>query len=329
MRKKAQKIPISIIVCAKNEADNIRENLPYVLEQNYPAYEVVVVDDFSTDNTLAELETLSKEYTHLKVIKAINESPGKKAALKWGIQNANYNYLLLTDADCKPASKQWISEMASNFSTSKQIVIGYGPFYKNKGFLNKIFRYEALMVATHYFSMALRGMPYMAVGRNVAYKTKIIERKEGKQIDIPSGDDDLFLNPRLTSKNVAVEMSPQSFMYSKMENDWKTWYRKKIRHNSTAKYYRWQHKLVLLLFHSSQFLFYTLLTILCFRQQYALFVISMFLVRLMTQYYIMYRVTQKIGERDLVRFIPLLDFIYYLFYFIFIPFLHRKQMKWK
>jgi hypothetical protein len=93
--------------------------------------------------------------------------PGKKLSITLGVKGAKFEHLILTDADCRPASRNWLKSIAENFSNEKQIVLGYGPYKKEKGFLNRLIRFDTTWIGMNYFSMALAKLPYMGVGRNL------------------------------------------------------------------------------------------------------------------------------------------------------------------
>jgi glycosyltransferase involved in cell wall biosynthesis len=193
--------PVSIIICAKNEADNLNYNLPLFLNQNYPEFELILINDCSIDGTLEVLENFKKSSSiPVKVVNVeANEQfwGSKKYALTLGIKAATHNHLLFSDADCKPKSANWISEMVSHFSDTKHIVLGYGSYKRIKhSFLNKLIRFETLLTAIQYFSYSKLGIPYMGVGRNLAYTKELFFKNNGfvSHMKLRSGDDDLFIN---------------------------------------------------------------------------------------------------------------------------------------
>ena len=204
--------PVSVIICARNEADNLDNYLPVILSQDYPDYEVIVVNDCSTDNSDIILKKYLEQYPQLR-ISTIKEdkkfSHGKKLAVTIGIKAAKYDRLLFTDGDCKPESNQWLSLMAANFSADTSIVLGYGGYFPQPGLLNKYIRYDTLMIALQYFSFALCKIPYMGVGRNLAYKRSLFYAGKGfsTHFHLASGDDDLFVNENATKTNTAIELS--------------------------------------------------------------------------------------------------------------------------
>ncbi len=240
---KLKRIPVSVIVCAKNEEENVRKFIPLLAEQDYPDFEIVLIDDASSDGTLDLFEEFEQRYANVRLVKVENNEAfwgNKKYALTLGIKAARKEYLLFTDADCRPASKDWIKEMTSRFTMQKTFVLGYGAYERQKGFLNKLIRFETVLTAVQYFSWAKMGNPYMGVGRNLAYKREEFFNVNGfiDHMKIRSGDDDLFINQAATKKNTTVCYSPESFTYSEPKKSFKEWFAQKRRHVSTAKHYK-------------------------------------------------------------------------------------------
>jgi len=234
--------PVSVIICAKNEAENLKDFIPSILEQNYTDFEVILVNDASIDDTLEVMESFEKLDPRVRLVdvKNIEAFWGKKKyALTLGIKKAKNSALLFTDADCRPESNMWISEMASNFRDNKTIVLGYGGYLKNKGsFLNKLIRYETLLTAIQYFSFAKWGIPYMGVGRNLAYTSQEFYAQNGfaTHLHIKSGDDDLFVNQAGTEENTAITFNRASITRSIPKTSFSTWILQKRRHISTANF---------------------------------------------------------------------------------------------
>jgi len=240
---------ISVVICARNEAKNLERFLPLILEQNYPKFEVVVVNDCSTDHTEELLSELKVTYDKLRFTSIpLNEkfTHGKKLALTIGLKSAQYDYVLLTDADCYPASKGWLKTMAGNLGGDKEIVLGYGGYEKQKGLLNLIIRYETVFTAIQYLSFAIKGRPYMGVGRNLAYRKDLFFKSKGfaGHYHIASGDDDLFVNQHAMKINTSVEIDPESFTISLPKRKFGAWIRQKRRHLLAGNLYnrgsRWR-----------------------------------------------------------------------------------------
>lgn len=235
---------VSIVIAAKNELNNLKKHLPLLLEQNYPLYEIIIVSDNSTDGSNIFLENYSLSCPKLKIIKVTENTDtynSKKFALKTGIEAAKYPLILLTDADCFPASKNWVSEMSSYLSPDKDIVLGTSPFiYKKNSFLNDYQQFENITTAISYLFFALIKLPYMGVGRNVLYRKSTFLNEHGfKGIEkINGGDDDLFLQKIMTSKNTAVSLSKHSLVYTYPKASGKKYIQQKSRHYSVGSLYK-------------------------------------------------------------------------------------------
>ncbi len=325
---------ISVIICAKDESKNLKGNLPGILTQDYPDFEVIVVDDASNDDTPAVLEAFSKEYAHLNFITLSKEEsmlPGKKLPLSKGIQLAKNKFVLLTDADCKVTSSLWIKNMSNHFVGNRKVVLGYGPYKKYLGFLNKCIRFETVYTAMKYLSFTLRGLPYMGVGRNLAYGKPLFDRVGGFEShkEVMSGDDDLFINSVANSKNTTIEISPLTFMFSEPKRTWSDWFKQKRRHLTTGLKYKFSHKVLLGILSISHILFYVSFLVLLINFWRLDVVVGLFLIRLIAQIFIYSKVLRKLGEMDLLLLIPLLDFLYLCFYLTFAPTLViRKSNRW-
>jgi glycosyltransferase involved in cell wall biosynthesis len=291
---------ISVIVCAHNELENLKKLIPAILSQDYESFELLVVDDRSTDGTFSYFSSLYQSDSKFKIIK-IEKTPenfnSKKYALTKGIEAAIGEYLLLTDADCLPSSKNWIVEMGSRLNDKKDIVLGYSPYETKKGFLNLLIRYETLYTAMHYFSFALRGMPYMGVGRNVLYRKKLFLEKKGfeNHRHITGGDDDLFINAVVTKENVAICFHKTAHVVSIPKMDFQSWFIQKRRHLSVGSNYQIKHLVVLGLQMLVQVSFYPLVAIAMFIHFELAIVFLM--VRSLAFLLIFVLIARKLGEK--------------------------------
>jgi glycosyltransferase involved in cell wall biosynthesis len=245
--------PVSVIVCARNEADHLSKNLPLLLAQHYPApWELLVVNDASTDHSADLLQHFQQKHpTRLRIIQIPEKKQfGKKFALARGIEAAQYEHLLLTDADCAPTGTQWLAEMAAVLHSHPdvEIVTGYSPLRPDpKTGLNEWQRFETAFTATHYLSFAQAGLPYMGVGRNLAYKRSAYVSAGGftAHAHLASGDDDLLVNAVAHARNTRVCMAPESFMQTGAQPDWPSWFQQKKRHLSAGTVYRPLHRFLL------------------------------------------------------------------------------------
>lgn len=335
LKQTYSQIPVSIIVCAKNEAENLQEFIPLILKQDYPDFEVILINDASTDQTLEVMENFAAKDPRVNIVNVINNEAfwgKKKYALTLGIKKAKNNHLLFTDADCTPVSNLWIASMISNFQNEKSIVLGYGGYLKNKSFLSLLIRFETLLTATQYFSYTKWGIPYMGVGRNLAYTSEEFYLQNGfaTHLHLRSGDDDLFVNQAATSENTEICFDENSFTRSIPQPDYKSWYSQKRRHVSTASNYKMQHQLLLGTFYCSQISFWLLLFILLVFQIYWPLVISVLGVRLLIQYIVFWKIAQKLDEKDLVWMFPILEVtLIFSQLSIFISNLFSKPTHWK
>ncbi len=336
IKKRRKNIDISVIVCAKNEAENLKNFLPSIISQEYPSFEIVLINDASSDDTLEVMEAFSEKHSNIKIVDVKNTEAfwgNKKYALTLGIKASKYNHLLFTDADCKPLSKYWIKEMSSHFSNEKSIVLGYGAYSKTKkSFLNKLIRFETLITAIHYFSFANQGLPYMGIGRNLAYTKDEFFKANGyiSHIKVRSGDDDLFINQIASKTNTAMCVSNESITESIPETTLKDWFNQKRRHISTANYYKLKHKILLITIYTTNLLFWLFGFILLISLHYGLVVTMLFLMKLIFQYIIIGTSSKKLNEKDLLLLIPILEVFLIIFQLtIFINNLVSKPNHWK
>ncbi len=297
--------PVSVIITAKNEAENLKKFLPAVLEQDYPNFEVIVVNDGSEDETEIILADLKNKYPNLyftNISKNEKFTHGKKLALTIGIKAAKNEILLFTDADCQPVSKHWIAKMVRNFDEKTDFVIGYGGYFEQKGLLNKIIRSDTVMIALNYFSFALAGIPYMGVGRNMAYKKSLFFKVKGfaGQLNLLSGSDDLFVNKYANKHNLKTELSKESFTRSIPETKFKNWISQKSRHFTTAKHYKKIHKFLLFLEPFSRILFFISATILLIFKYLPSIVLPVILVRELLVLLIFIKTNKLFNEKHIL-----------------------------
>jgi len=329
-------IQISIIICAKNEAENLKKNLPLILNQEYPNFEVVLVNDSSSDDTLEIMKTFVANHSNIKLVDVkTNETfwGNKKYALTLGIKASTHDFLVFTDADCMPKSNKWLAHISGNFSNQKSIVLGYGAYAKKPySFLNKLIRFETLMTALQYFSYANLGYPYMGVGRNMAYRKDLFFNNSGfnNHMSVKSGDDDLFINEVANRINTSICFTEDSFTVSEPKTSFKDWILQKRRHISTAKFYKTEHKFFLGLFYTSQLLFWVLGALLLLLGYDWHWIVSLIALRFIVQFLCFTFTAKKLGELDLLILTPILEiFLITTQLSIFIANLISKPKHWK
>lgn len=251
---------VSVVVCARNEAANLQKHLPFLLQQQYPNFEIIVVDDASTDETAAVLSAFQRQNPRLLRILTLTDKTtiGKKRALAAGIAAAAGDWLLLTDADCQPVSEEWIATMMQARLPDTEIVLGYGAYRNNGTWLHRWVQWETIFTAIQYFSAAAIGDPYMGVGRNLLYKKALYHRVNGfsSHAHLPSGDDDLLVNAAATARNTAYCLHPDAWTISEPQATWAGWLRQKRRHASVGGQYRLRHQVALAALAVSYLVFY-------------------------------------------------------------------------
>ncbi len=331
-----KKFPISVIICARNEAENLRKNLPAVLSQKHENFEVVVVNDCSSDDTDEVLDALKKKYPHLRTTSIVPDSKfthGKKLALTIGIKASTHEWLVFTDADCRPVSDQWLNRLQDNFTDKNQLVLGYGAYETRKGLLNKYLQFDTLMIAVQYLSYAIAGIPYMGVGRNLAYRKSLFYKNKGfaSHYGLLSGDDDLFVNETATRENTAVEFHPDSHTLSIPELSWKAWFTQKCRHMSTSGRYKPKHIFLLGLEPLLRLVFYFTFCYLIVLKIHIVPTVSIFGIRLISQLLIMKLSMRRLSVSGILFLVPVFD-LFSLFINLYTHLANRfrrKPKRWK
>ncbi|MDY0077782.1 MAG: glycosyltransferase [Bacteroidales bacterium] len=336
---------VSVVISARNEFHNLEQFLPLILKQDYPDFEVVVVNDCSDDESSEFLDQLARENKKLKVVQltqSLNFFQGKKFPLSMGIKSAKNDLLLLTDADCYPENDQWIKQMMQAYQPKTEVLLAYGPYEKKPGLLNKIIRFDTLHIAMQYLSLALIGKPYMGVGRNLSYRKSLFLMNKGftSHYKISSGDDDLFISQVAKKRNTDVLISAENRMISIPKKTFSAWVRQKRRHLSTGFYYTFSIKFLLGMYAGSQLLFYAGFVALLVVTPFVIInphpyiyygtVVFVFLLRLISQWIVFSKAGQKLGEKGLFWIYPWAE----IFFVIFTPLLAvsnslAKKPKWK
>ncbi len=235
--------PVSVIVCARNEEENLKELVPLLLNQDHETYEVIVVLDRCFDESLAYMKSVEPQHDNLRTL-IVDYVPDqfhpKKFGLTLAIKGAKYDWVLLTDADCRPVSDQWVSGMSRYFTDQREIVLGYSPYFEEKGVLNAYIGYETFNTAFQYFSSARLGIPYMGVGRNLAYRKSLFLNNLGfgSYQSITGGDDDLFVQSHATRHNIGIALGAGLSVHSKPKRKWSEYLKQKKRHYSVSKFYK-------------------------------------------------------------------------------------------
>ena len=325
--------PASVIICAKNEAQNLQQNLKVVLIQQYKQYEVIVVNDQSDDDTADVLVEYYKRNPNLKIVNIPKEEQktlaGKKYALMKGLEVATFDTIVVTDADCRPYTTHWLAKMVGAYLDETKIVLGHSPYEKRSGFLNMLIRYENFVTALQYFGFAKLGLPYMGTGRNLSYKKELLKSFDGfeKTKNIMAGDDDLFVNAFANGKNTEVCIDKDAFTYTKPATTFSDWLSQKRRHLRSGFKYKIHHVAVLFLFALTSFMFYATFTYVAVNQELLKTSLAIFFGTLVLKLLSTFRVYRKLGYEDLPLLSPVLDVLYtgYLLLIFFLLLLKPKD----
>jgi glycosyltransferase involved in cell wall biosynthesis len=324
---------ISIIVAARNEYHNLQQLVPLILDQAYPDFELIIVNDRSDDESFDYLMELNKN--PLINVVFIDHLPdhvnSKKYALKLGIKAAKNDHLLFTDADCLPSSNEWINGMISSYKENTEIVLGFSPYQSAPGFLNALIRFETHFTGIQYLSSASNNKAYMGVGRNLSYRKNFFLSKKGfnEFLNITGGDDDLFVNKSATSTNTSVALKPGSTTISIPKKSWREYIKQKVRHMSVGKYYRSGDR-IFLGFFSFLHIFsgISLVGVLVY-DLYPIIFGTTFLISYILFMMNFWMLNKKSGSRFSLWLVPIIDVVYMFFYiFVGMRTLVTKKVEW-
>ena len=314
-----ENLPVSIVVVAKNEAHYLLKTLPELLNQDYPQFEVLVVNDNSNDETPQLVRDFQNRYPNLKLVdleSSVTNIKGKKFPLSLGLKAATYEHLLLTDADCLPASNQWIKLMARHFNNNTKIVLGFNSARKKIGFFNAFIRYDKLHQAIQYFSYCLAKIPFMGVGQNLAYTKSIFFNNKGfaSQNHLQFGDDDLFINQVATSTNCAIEYQEEAHTISRPNSNFSVWFLLKVFRSRTRKLYTYSNRFLLNFYHFLMTFSYVVLGFSIYftlnNLIYLSIVIAILLIKFTIQHVCFGLSAVKLNERGLIPYILVFDIIF-------------------
>lgn len=315
-------VPVSIVIVAKNDAHILINTLPELLNQDYPQFEVVVVNDNSKDETAQLVVDFQNRFSNLKLLNlesSVTNIRGKKFPLSLGIKAANYDYVLLTDADCLPASNQWIRLMAQHFSDTTQIVLGYNRIRKKIGFINSLIRFDRLHQAIQYFSYCLARMPFMGMGQNLAYTKTIFFKNKGfaYQNHLQFGDDDLFINRVATAQNCAMEYAKEAHTISRFGANFGHWLSLKVFRRKTRKLNTKPKRFLLNFYHFLITFFYIALGFAVYftinNIIYLSVVLGIIMIKFIVQYICFGIAAKKLDEKSLIPNILLYDIFFAFF----------------
>ena len=311
--------PVSVIICSKNNMLGLQKLIPQLLKQKYPNFEIVVVNDHSTDETEKYLNSFTNP--KLKIINFLSKKKfdGKKEALSLGIENAKNEWILLTDSDCLPNSEYWIlSMMNAENSLNNSVILGIGYYEQKKSILNKIIQWDTLLIAIQYLSFAKIGKAYMGVGRNIAYKKSLFKKVGGfkSHEKIASGDDDLWIQSLPEDTNIGIQLDLGGTTISEPKENFKDWLNQKSRHLSTGIHYKKSHLVLLGLFQFSVLIFYFLPSFLIHQKIFLNYLLAIIIIKFFIQFQIFYKLSLKLKFNRFNLFFLPFEFLWVLLGFV-------------
>lgn len=317
--------PVSIVLCARDAYEYLVELIPALLNQDYPDFEIVVVNDCSDDETEEYLKDLERKELRVKPVQLkqhLNFFNGKKFPLSMGIKSAKNDLIVFTDCNCMPVNDQWLRSVVNRYNTRTEIVIGYSPYVQKKSLLNRIIRFDALQNGLLYLSAALNRHPFMGVGKNLSYRKELFYRNNGfiSHYTTTVGEDDLFISQVATKKNTEVLIDAENVILTTPTSNFKLWMRQKSCRYSTVSKYNTRARLSLSLFYISQFFFYTsFIALLCLPPAFSIvngavfyipILVFLFLLRFGSQFIIYHNASKRLGEKGLLAGLLVYDFMF-------------------
>ena len=322
--------PVSVVVCARDAYEDLTELIPTLLSQDYPNFEVVVVNDCSDDETEEYLKDLERREPRVKPVQLrqhLNFFNGKKFPLSMGIKSASNDLLILTDSNCRPTSNQWLRSVVNHYDHGTEVVIGYSRYRHTGGLLNLLMRFDALQNGILYLSYALAGKPFMGIGKNLSYRQRLFFRNKGfiSHYTMAAGDDDIFIGQVATKKNTRVQIDAENTIECIPTTSPSAWIRERKQRYSTIPMHHWSVRGLLALHFWSQFLFYASFIALFFMApafsigtnvHYAVYYFPtlavLFLLRYISQLILYRGASKRLGEHGLIMGLILLDFLFAL-----------------
>ena len=329
-RKKRPKLdeelePVSVVICARNAYEYLTELIPALLSQDYPDFEIVVVNDCSDDETEEYLKEITRQEPRVKPVQMkqhLNFFYGKKFPLSMGIKSAQNDLIILTECSCMPTNDKWLRSVVNCYGNNTEVVIGYSPYVQKKGLLNKLIRFDALQQGLLYLSSTLAGHPYMGIGKNLSYRKELFFRNKGfiSHYTTSVGDDDLFINQVAKKRNTEALIDAENTIQATPTQSFRLWMHQKSSRYSTISKYNTRARLMLSLFYVSQILFYTtFIALLCLKPAFSIasstvsyipILVFFFLLRFGSQLFIYNKASKRLGEKGLLPGLIVYDFLF-------------------
>lgn len=305
----SKKIPVSVIVYSKNQAKELLHLIPALLNQNYYMFELVVVNNASSDQTPELLKEFEMLYPNVKAVNVINNEAfwgSKKYALTLGIKAAKHEYLLLINAEDIVLSNDWMLQMASHFTLNKTLVLGGAAYAPEKGFFNKYLRFDLLMSQLQQFSWIKIGSPFAVRVENVGFKKQVFFDVNGfiNHMNQVNHTNELFFNEAVHVKNIAVCDQPHFFLQIPTPENSTSFFKMKKEQRRLLSKLSFGTKFRVQFFYLSTFLFYVTAIILLILQVEWVLVSSLMAFKFLFTWVILGKAMQKFVQKDLIWMLP-------------------------
>ncbi|GAB4402416.1 MAG: glycosyltransferase [Bacteroidia bacterium] len=304
---------VSVVIPARNEAAHLAHCLGTVLHQDYPGdrYEVILVNDHSTDATLPIAWAMTDRHPRLRVLNLAEEGINayKKAALAAGIAAARGEIIVQTDADCE-VGPDWLRTMVGHFGPRTGLVSGPVQLLYEDTWLGRFQALESMgLVALGAGSMAA-GRPNMCNGANLAYRRAAFEDAGGFGTDaVASGDDELLLQRirRLGTYDLRFAKCREAVVTTRTQPDWASLKAQRLRWVSKVRAYLDRRiNVVQLVSYLAFWGFPVLLVLGLYDSSYLLLLGELFLLKVAVDFVLMYQAARFFHTFRLLNdFLPL------------------------
>lgn len=247
LRSKWLKIPYSektlaaddflatVVVPVRNEAANIKTLVDSILASNQTGgrYELLIIDDHSDDNTAAFVIGIAKTHQHIHLLKLPGDLEGKKAAITYGVSQANSQLIICTDGDGL-VGPHWLAHHKAAFSRGAKL--SFGPvllFGKEKSSVIDGLNLELSALVTTGAATLQLGKPTMINGCNYSFSKDAFEFVNGflGNESVPTGDDEFLLRKIFASypKEITFIKHEEALVKSKAPASLSTFYNQRKR----------------------------------------------------------------------------------------------------
>lgn len=311
-KKSPKRIPVSVILYVKNQMSEIVDVLPKLLSQQYHDFEVVIVNNASTDDTLEICKEFASLYPNIRIVDVINNEAfwgSKRYALTLGIKASRHEYLLFVDCDTQIPSDNWLWQMSAQFTLNKTIVLGMTQYTKSKDFFNKWIRFEHTFTQLQNFSFSRFVTPYNLVAKNVGYKKEEFYKVNGfiEHMNDVQNEQEFLLKKIATSKNVTVCDEPLSTIFIPTPKNNKEWKIEKKRQLKVLKQMSFGAKFLHTLHHLTRIILLPITVILLCWLYQPIVVLSIYFILFLLRWLVFSLALNKFNQKDIKIWYPIFE----------------------